>query len=86
MVNHMKTTIVLPDDLFAAVKRAAENRGITIKSLIETAVRASLADDGSPQPAFRLRDCSVGGDGLTSEFQDGDWTSLRRAMYEGRGE
>jgi hypothetical protein len=82
----MKTTIVLPDDLFAQVKRAAESRGITIKSLIESALRASLAEESSPRPPFRLRDCAVGGEGLSAEFAEGDWATLRRAIYEGRGE
>jgi hypothetical protein len=86
MVSHMKTTIVLPDDLFAQVKRTADARGITIKSLIELAIRDALTAEEGTRPEFRLRDCSVGGEGPTPEFRDGDWATLRRAIYEGRGE
>jgi len=34
---------------------------------------------------FRLRDASVGGRGLTPEFENASWEQIRAAIYEGRG-
>lgn len=86
MVSHMKTTVVLPDDLFAALKRQASSRGVTVKSLVETAIRRSLEADSSPAPPFRLRKRVVDGSGVSAEFAGADWADVRRVIYEGRGE
>lgn len=39
----MKTTIDLPDELFAQAKRAALEQGTTLKALIERGLRSALA-------------------------------------------
>lgn len=80
----MKTTIELPDALFAQARRFADERNITMKALIEQGLRHVLADrdDGVP---FRLRDGSVDGNGLQPAFRNATWEQLRSAAYEGRG-
>lgn len=84
-VSRMKTTIVLPDDLFAELKRLAATEGVTIKGLVENAVRRTLAERQRPAPQFKLRDCAVGGDGLSPEFAQAEWGSFREAIYDGPG-
>ena len=84
MVDRMKTTVELPDDLLRRAKEAARKRGTTLRALIETGLRHVLRR----QPAserFVLRDASFDGDGLRPEFADGGWERLRTAIYEGRG-
>jgi hypothetical protein len=84
MVTHMKTTIELPDALFAEAKRVAEVRGITLKALIERALRDTLAMQ-RPEAPFRLQKHTFGGEGLNPELVDGSWDEIRARAYEGRG-
>lgn len=48
----MKTTIDLPDELFAQAKRAALEQGTTLKALIERGLRSALAQ---PRPRSKAR-------------------------------
>lgn len=82
----MKTTIELPDALFAEARRFADDHGITMKALIEQGLREAMAKQ--EDKPFKLRDGSVGGNGLTPEFQDASWEQIRDMIYdpvEGRG-
>jgi hypothetical protein len=80
----MKTTIELPDALFAQARRYADARSMTMKSLIEQGLRKIMAEKKA-EPKFKLRDGSVNGNGLTPEFQNATWEQIRDAIYEGRG-
>jgi hypothetical protein len=80
----MKTTIELPDPLFAQARRYAGAHKVTMKSLIEQGLRKVMAEKKSEKP-FKLRDGSVGGNGLTPEFQNATWEQIRDAIYEGHG-
>ncbi len=80
----MKTTIELPEGLFAKAKRLARARKTTLKALIEQGLRMVLAEkpDG---PGFKLRDASVDGKGLNPEFRNAPWEQVRDAAYKGEG-
>lgn len=80
----MKTTIELPEALFAKAKRHARARKTTLKALIEQGLRLVLAEkrDG---PRFKLRDASVGGKGLNPEYRNASWEQLRDTIYRGEG-
>jgi len=80
----MKTTIELPDPLFAQARRYADTHKVTMKSLIEQGLRKVMAEKKAEKP-FKLRDGSVNGNGLTPEFQNATWEQFRDAIYEGRG-
>jgi len=80
----MKTTIELPDSLFAQARRYAGAHKITMKSLIEQGLRKVMAEKKS-EPKFKLRDGGFKGDGPTPEFQNATWEQTRDAIYEGRG-
>jgi hypothetical protein len=80
----MKTTVELADSLLAEAKRAAAARGTTVRALIEAGLRKVLEEEGR-EASFRLRDLSVDGQGLTSEFAEGGWQRIRDAIYEGHG-
>jgi len=50
----MRTTLNLDDHLLRSAKKEAAERGVTLTSLIEDALRATLAPRPAP-PDFRLR-------------------------------
>lgn len=80
----MKTTVEIPDALFAEAKRVAAEEGTTLRELVEAGLREVVQRRRRPRP-FRLRDAGLDGRGLRPEFAGGDWARLRDAAYEGRG-
>ena len=80
----MKTTIDIADDLARDAKAHAARENITLRELFERGLRMAMKGDREAS-GFTLRDASVGGRGLTPEFQDADWPRIREAIYEGRG-
>lgn len=81
----MKTTIDIPDGLLAEVQEIVQRDGTTLKALTIEGLRKVLAERTAPKKPFKLRDCSVGGNGLTPEFEGASWEKIRDAIYEGRG-
>jgi hypothetical protein len=77
----MKTTVEIPDSLFAEAKRLAEKENTTLRAVIEQGLRRVLADHKGT-PAFKLRDGSVGGNGLTPEFRSATWEQIRDLIHE----
>lgn len=51
MVLHMKTTMNIPDALYAALKRRAVTEGRTVTSIVEQAIRAFTSTPSAPAPA-----------------------------------
>lgn len=84
MVTHMKTTVDIADALLVEAKRAAAEDGTTLRALIEQGLQEVLRHRRSPT-SFRLRDASVGGNGLQESFRGADWATIRDAIYEHRG-
>ncbi len=80
----MKTTVEISDSLLDEARRVAGREGTTLRSLIEQGLRQVLAGR-ERAGAFRLRDASVGGEGLQAELQDASWDQIRDLIYEGRG-
>lgn len=44
----MRTTVAVDDEVLAAAKRRARERGVSLGRVVEDALRRALADDGSP--------------------------------------
>jgi hypothetical protein len=80
----MKTTIDIPDPLLREVRKLAAREGITLRALVEQALRRLISERKSAR-AFRLRDASFGGKGLRPELRNVDWARLRDVIYEGYG-
>ena len=81
----MKTTIELPEPLFAQAKRYAAERNMTLKALIEQGLRGAMAQPPESAP-FVLRNASFRGEGgYTPEFESARWEQVCDAAYEGRG-
>ena len=80
----MKTTVEISDALLRDVRKLAAREGITLRTLLERALRRTLAEHKQGTP-FKLRKASFKGDGLQPEFRDGEWSKIRDAAYEGHG-
>jgi hypothetical protein len=74
----MKTTVEINDGLLAEAKKLAKARGITMRQLIEEAIRSVLSAN-PPKENFVMRDGSVGGDGLV---RDMTWEEMRELCYD----
>ncbi len=79
----MKTTIEIADPLFERARQVAQRDGTTLRALVEEGLRRVLDDKQATKP-FKLRDGSFKGPGrgFTPEFASGDWSKIRRAIYE----
>jgi hypothetical protein len=77
----VKTTVEIPDALFAEVKKYAAAHGLTFRELIETSLRRSLEKQSSARKPFRLRKVTFKGKG--QRIRDGE--TIRALIYEGRG-
>jgi hypothetical protein len=79
----MRTTVDLPDELVLEVQRIAREQKRTMRSVMEEALRSTIAKYQRAQ-GFVLPDASVGGNGLKPAFRDADWEELRTAVYGSR--
>jgi len=78
----MKTTVEIPDGLLAEAKALARKRRTTLRQVLAEGVRLALDKErGARKAPFQFRDCSQELGALPE-----DWTSIRRVIYEGRGE
>ena len=84
MVNHMKTTVHIPDNLIAEAQRIAQRDGTTLKALVQEGLRR-VVDERKQQKAFSLRQASFKGAGLDPSLDAASWERIRDMSYEGRG-
>ena len=82
----MKTTVEIDDVLLQRAKQVAAERRQTLKSVLEAALSQYLEEAAVAQKSFKLRKCTFGGRGLQAPLQEGDWSSIRSLIYEGRSE
>lgn len=78
MVTHMKTTIELADNLLVRAKARARARHITLRSLIEESLAATL---DHPLPSTTVRPVTFKGRGLSREFEGASWDKIRDSIY-----
>ncbi|MGH8262878.1 MAG: type II toxin-antitoxin system VapB family antitoxin [Steroidobacteraceae bacterium] len=81
----MKTTLDISDPLLVQARKIAARDGETLRSLVEQGLRTVVAERTRKAASFRLRDASVGGEGLQPEFQNAPWDKWRDLIYEGYG-
>lgn len=60
----MRTTIRLPDELYARVRECAQQSGTTVTAYIERSLRRSIRDGDQPQPRAAFDFTPMTGDGL----------------------
>lgn len=81
---HMKTTVEISDDLFVRTREVAKREGTTLRNLIEEGLRVTLARR-EHKTSYRWPDLSVGGKGLASGSEEGNWEAIQGRIYSGRG-
>ncbi len=81
MGTHMKTTIDLSDELFAAAKAYAAKHGITLRAVIEQSLARTVRESKLSR-GFKLRDASVRGRGLTPAARAMPWSAILAAANE----
>jgi len=85
MVTHMKTTIDIADSVLESAKATASREGTTLRALVEEGLRTVLGKRRAKGTRFQLRDASFKGRGVQPGVDLGNWESVARATYEGRG-
>jgi len=84
MVNHMKTTIQIPDSLLKEVRKLANEEDTTLKSLMEEGLRR-IVSERKRRGRFKLRKVTFRGKGLQPNLEGATWNRIRDLSYEGRG-
>jgi hypothetical protein len=74
----MKTTIELADNLLVRAKARARARHVTLRSLIEESLAATL---DHPLPSTMVRPVTFKGKGLSREFEGASWNKIRDSIY-----
>jgi Arc/MetJ family transcription regulator len=85
MASHMKTTVQISDALLAEVQKIAAKNKTTLRALVQEGLQHVVSEDQKKKKPFKLKDMSVGGEGLQPEFQNASWEEIRALVYEGRG-
>ena len=81
MVTHMKTTIEIADNLLARAKARARAQRVSLRSLIEQSLAATL---DQPIPQTKVTPVTFEGNGLSREFAGASWEKVREAIYHDR--
>lgn len=80
----MKTTVEIDDELFRQAKVRAAQEGTSLRSVVEEALRALLAERERPSHGYRLPDRSVGGNWLRPQWRGHSLTDLIHEDYRDR--
>lgn len=80
----MKTTINIADSLLADLRRLSEQKQMSMRQLMETALRRFLNEEKKSEN-FRLKKHTCNGRGLVTGISEGDWNEIRRRAYESHG-
>ena len=80
----MKTTVEIADSLLASARRLAAKEGTSVRALIEEGLR-KVVDKRERRAGFALRRVTFGGEGLSPDLSDADWSAIRDRSYEDRG-
>ncbi len=84
MLKHMRTTVDMPDGLLDEARAVAQRRKITLRDLIEDALRLVIEAERG-RPPFQLKDGTFQGEGLQVGLDWSDWESIRSLVYERHG-
>ena len=83
MVNHMKTTLHIPNSLLEEARKLAQREHTTLKALVEEGLRRIISERRR-RSHFRLRKATFKGNGLQPHLAGTPWEKIRELSYEGR--
>jgi Bacterial antitoxin of type II TA system, VapB len=72
----MKTTVHISDSLLEEAQALAASEGTTLKALINEGLQKIVKERRTAKP-FKLRDGSVGGQGLHPDLEGANWEQIR---------
>ena len=84
MASHMKTTVHIPDALLSQAQTIAARDRTTLKDLVNEGLRRVVEERSAAKP-FKLKDMSVGGQGLNPELEGASWEKMLELIYGDRG-
>ena len=84
MASHMKTTVHIADALLAEAQAIAARDKTTLKELVNEGLRKVVKERSEVIP-FKLKDMSVGGQGLNPELEGASWETMLELIYGDRG-
>ena len=76
----MRTSFDFEDQLLALAKKEAKRRGLSLRALMERALRRYLNEPPEAK-AYTYEDFSYGAGGLAGDLEWGDWDRLRDLAY-----
>ncbi|MEJ0084675.1 MAG: DUF2191 domain-containing protein [Pseudomonadota bacterium] len=76
----MKVTLDLAADLLRQAKARARIEGTNVRALVERGLRLAL-DENRARRKFKLRDASVGGNGMHPDAAGRSWRELLARCY-----
>lgn len=85
MVSHMKTTIEISDTLFREAKQCASRERVTMRAIVEAALRQFLRGRAQRATKFKLRPVVFKGRGLQPGVDLTAWEQISDVIYKGRG-
>jgi len=80
----MKTTIDIANSLLLTGKKIAKQQNTTLRALIEEGLNLVITRRSEQKP-HKFKPVTFKGKGISPEFAEESWGSIRNALYKGRG-
>ena len=77
----MNTTLEISDPLLREARKIANRENTTLRALVEQGLR-QVVSEKKKDKAFRLRDASIGGNGLHPDAAGKSWDEIRDMIYQ----
>ena len=74
----MKTTLEIADDLLLRAKKTAKQRGVTVRSLVETGLAMALQQ---PMAKAAVKPVTFRGKGRQEALASASWETIRDSIY-----
>ena len=84
MVEHVKTTIDISDNLLNRAKELARKEKTTLRELTEEGLQLVLSQRNK-RLVRKVKPVVFQGQGLSSEFRGKSWAEFREEIYRGYG-
>ena len=75
----------MSESVYRELKRVALSLNMSMKEVIEAAIRHFLAREQEVNVGFVLKDGSFEGSGLQEGVAEGNWNQIRSLIYEKQG-
>ncbi len=86
MASHMKTTVQIPDALLAEIQQIATKNKTTLRALMQEGLQHVVEQERMKKKPFKLKDCSVRGNGLVDELKNARWSDIVAMSYGDRSD